>query len=202
MSPHFAQRLLGAFCYVLFVLPYVRRVVGRPGKERRIYVCNHVSLLDALVLGGVFWSRGRLPILVLGDRETWAKSGMRRLMGTTAGHMIDRGRSVRVLINDLKAYASRSVAFNLVVFPEGTRGDGVTVGECQPGIYYVAKAAGIPIVPVRLDGMQNVSSKRGRFKLFRGLRKVTVTFGEEFEVGGRGREEFLTLVRERIRQID
>ena len=198
MSPHFAQRILGIVFYPLLVLPYVRRIVGRPHRKRCLYVCNHTSLLDTIIIGAVLWSRRGLPILVLGDRGTWHKSGIRRFLSKRVGHLIDRGRPVRALIGDLKEFARRSDRFNLVVFPEGTRGDGETVGECQPGIFYVAKEAGIPIVPIRIDGMQHVSTKHGRFRLLRGLRKVTVTFGEEFDVGGRGREEFLSLVRERI----
>ncbi len=198
MSPHLAQRILGLFCYVLFVLPYVRRIAGRPSKERRLYVCNHVSLLDTIALGGVFWSRRRLPILVLGDRQTWTGGGFRRFLSAKVGHLIERGRPVKALITDLKEYARQVKDFNLIVFPEGTRGDGSEVGECQPGIYYVAKAAGVPVVPIRIDDMAEVSSKHAGFRLFGGLRKAAVTFGEPFEVGGRGREEFLALVRERL----
>ena len=59
----------------------------------------------------------------------------------------------------------------------------------------------MPIVPIRIDDMVKVSSKHSRFRLFRGLKQATVTFGEPFEVGGRGREEFLALVRERLARL-
>jgi 1-acyl-sn-glycerol-3-phosphate acyltransferase len=198
VSPHLAQRFLGFFCYVLFVLPYVRRIRGRPSLEHRLYVCNHVSLLDTIALGGVFWSRRRLPILVLGDRGTWRKSRLRRFLSAKVGHLIERGRPVKTLIEELRAYARRRDRFNLIVFPEGTRGDGVRLGDILPGVYYVAKEAGVPVVPVRIEGMQRVSSKGGRFRVFRGLRRVTITFGQELEVGGRGREDFLREVRQRL----
>ena len=58
------QQVLGLFCYLFFVVPYTRRILGLAGssRERRLYVCNHVSLLDTILLGGILWSRRRLPI--------------------------------------------------------------------------------------------------------------------------------------------
>ena len=195
------QLILGLFAYLLVVLPYVRGVSGRFPKGRRIYVCNHVSLLDTLVLGGIFWSRGRAPILVLGDRATWRRNPWLRFLSSRVGFLIDRDGSPRAMLRGLQEYAGKVDRFQLVVFPEGTRGDGRDVGECQPGIYTIAKACGAAIVPIYLDGMAAVTSKRSRFRPLRGLRRITVRIGEEFELGDASRAEFLTAVRERLRQL-
>jgi len=196
-----AQLLLGLCAYLMVVLPYVRGVCGRFPKGRRLYVCNHVSLLDTLVLGGVLWSRRRVPILVLGDKATWHASLLLRLLSSRVGFLIDREGPPREMLRGLKEYAGRIERFHLVVFPEGTRGDGGDVAECQPGLYTIAKACGVPIVPIYLDGMAKVSTKHSRFRPLRGLRRVTVRIGEEFELGDASRDEFLTAVRERLRQL-
>jgi len=176
-----AQRVLGLICYGFFVLPYVRRILGLPGlaREHRIFVCNHVSLLDTILLGGIFWSRRRLPILVLGDAQVWQGTALRGMLSSKVGFLIERGKPDRDLIRRLRAFGASHEAFNLIVFPEGTRGDGVHVAECQPGIYSIAQAAQIPIVPVFISGMQRVSSKSVSFNPISGLRAITVEFGPE-----------------------
>lgn len=179
----FVQRLLGFCCYVFFVLPYARRVTGleRITRERRLFVSNHVSLLDTILLGGLFWSRGRLPILVLGDSGVWKGSGLRAMLSSKVGFLIERGKSDRDLIRQLKTFGRSHAAFNLIVFPEGTRGDGRRVAECQPGIYTIARAANVPIVPIHISGMQKVSSKHTPFHPVSGLRSITVEFGDEID---------------------
>ena len=65
------------------------------------------------------------------------------------------------------------------------------MATCQPGIYFIAQEARLPLVPVFFENMQFVSTKTGRFHPFGGLRKVEVHFGAPISP-----EEFLTLSRE------
>jgi 1-acyl-sn-glycerol-3-phosphate acyltransferase len=191
-----AQLFLGFLSYFLFVLPYARRIRGlaRVSRAHRIFVCNHVSLLDTILLGGIFWSRGRLPILVLGDSHVWMGSGLKRLLSSRVGFLIERRKTDRSLVEQLEIYGASSANFNLIMFPEGTRGDGLTVGMCQSGIYTVAQAARVPIVPIYISGMQKVSTKTSPFRALRGLRQVEVEFGEEIAP-----EEYLAMEREAFR---
>ena len=50
--------------------------------------------------------------------------------------------------------------------------------QVQPGIYYIAQEARLPMVPVFIGNMQLISTKTGRFHPLRGLRKVEVHFGD------------------------
>ena len=195
-----AQRALGVVCFG-FNLLYVREVRGVVPRGRCLFVCNHTSLLDTIVLGGLFWPRGRLPLLVLGDRGTWRRSSVRRFLASRVGFLIERGPFNRERIRELRAFGRSHASFHLLVFPEGTRGDGVTVQECQPGLHYVAKEARVPIVPVFIEGMARVSSKHGPLRLVRGLRAVTVHIGEELSpetYANLSRPAFTQWVRERI----
>ncbi len=203
----FAQQVLGIGCYLVFVFPYVREIAGLaelPRGQRFIFASNHVSLLDTLVLGGILWSRQRLPLLVLGDQAVWHANWLRRLLSAKLGFLIARDRHTKTRLSELANFGRSGETFDLLVFPEGTRGDGRTVGACQPGIYYVSRAAGLPLVPVFLENMQRVSSKRGTFHPLRGLRQVKVRFGPPIppeELAALDRTELVALVRERMQAL-
>ena len=125
------QALLGLVTYVVFALPYLRCAPGlarlRPG-QRYLFVVNHVSLLDTILLGALCWRSGCYPILVLGDREVWHASWIRRLLSSRIGFLLQRGRLNPGRLRELQTFGRAAARFNLVVFPEGTRGDGVKVG--------------------------------------------------------------------------
>lgn len=201
-SARIVQEILGFFLTLLFYLPYVRRVRGKLPRGRRLYVANHVSLLDTLLLGGLFYTRRRVPILVLGDRPTWSKTWMHRMLAAKVGFLIDRGVPDKNLVHLLRDYGSKVEEANLIVFPEGTRGNGEALGEIQQGIVIIARAARVPVVPVFLENVASLSSKHGRFRPLRGLRSVTIHVGEEFTPNTRSRREFCSEIKARLEALD
>jgi long-chain acyl-CoA synthetase len=56
-------------------------------------------------------------------------------------------RYVGELLND---------GFSVLLFPEGRRNPGETLGRFQPGVGMMAARLGVPVVPVRLDGLDRV----------------------------------------------
>lgn len=200
----FIQALLGIGAFFALALPFLRRVHGlkwlRPG-QRYLFVANHTSLLDTILLGAVCWRSGNYPILTLGDKNVWNASWIKRLLSCRIGFLLERGKLNPNRIRELQLFGRQGKSFNLVVFPEGTRGDGVNVAECQPGIYFIAQAACVPIVPVFIENMHLVSTKHGRFHPIAGFRKVEVHFGEPIppeKYLAMPREEFLEFVRQKI----
>ena len=198
------QFFQGLALQLTMVLPYVRRIEGveklRRG-QNYLFVVNHVSLLDTLILGGIAWRTGLYPIMVLGDWKIWGASWLRRWLSGATAYLVERGKLNPGRVRDLQAYGRAGSQFQLIVFPEGTRGDGTTVLECQPGIYYIAQAAQLPIVPVFIANMQNVSTKQGRFHPIAGLRQVEVHYGEPIQPEtylGMQRPDFLDFIRRRI----
>ena len=114
---------------------------------------------------------------------------------------LERGKTNLNRIEELQTFGRAGNEFHLIVFPEGTRGDGVNVAPCQPGIYFIAQEARIPIVPVFIANMQLISTKTGRFHPFRGLHKVEVQFGKPIppeDYLTQPREEFIEFVRQKI----
>jgi 1-acyl-sn-glycerol-3-phosphate acyltransferase len=200
----FTQGLLGIGAYLTLALPYLRQANGldrlRPDK-RYLFVANHVSLLDTILLGALAWRSGCYPMLVLGDRKVWHASWLKRALSGPIGFLLERGKLNPGRIRELQAFARASKEFNLVVFPEGTRGDGCNVGTCQAGLFYIAQEAQVPIVPVNIQNMQFVSTKCGRFHALGGLRKVEVHYGEPIAPAAwmhMERENFLEFIRQRI----
>lgn len=200
----FIQTLLGIGATIAMALPFLRRVHGlkrlQPG-QRYLFVSNHVSLLDTILLGAVCWRSGNYPILTLGDKNVWNASWVKRLLSRRIGFLVERGKFNPNCVRELQFFGRQSNILNLVVFPEGTRGDGVNVAECQAGIYYIAQEARVPIVPVFIENMQLVSTKHGGFHPVAGFRKVEVHVGEPIlpeKFLALPREEFLEFVRQKI----
>jgi 1-acyl-sn-glycerol-3-phosphate acyltransferase len=198
------QALMGFSAWLFLALPHGRRTTGLEklaNNRRYLFVSNHVSLLDTILLGAILWRSGNYPILVLGDKNVWNTSWIKSALSRPIGFLLERGKLNPNRINELQKYAQLGRQFNLVVFPEGTRGNGVEVAECQPGIYYVAQEARATIVPIFIENMQLVSTKKGKFHPIGGLRKIETHFGEPIlpEVYlAMEREEFTEFVRRKI----
>ena len=200
----FTQFVLGIILQFVLVLPYLRRTHGREWlrrEARQLLVINHISLLDTLLIATVCWRARCYPILVLGDKNIWHASWLRKFLSRRTAFLLERGKLHPNRIRELEAFGHAGSEFQLIVFPEGTRGDGVNVAVCQPGIYFIAQAARIPIVPVFIENMQLLSTKTGRFHPLRGLRKVEVHFGEPIAPDTylpMPREEFVEFLRQKI----
>jgi len=188
-------------------VPYLKELRGLERLSRKqhyLFVSNHVSLLDTILLGGIFWSRRFVPILVLGDAGVWRETWIRRFLSARLGFLIDRNRTTKGRLEELESFGRSREGFHLVVFPEGTRGNGVKVRRCQSGISYVARAAQAPLVPIFIENMQHVSSKRVPFSPIRGLRKIRVHFGEPMaaeDLAIIDQEELPEIVRQRIQAL-
>jgi 1-acyl-sn-glycerol-3-phosphate acyltransferase len=198
------QFLLGLGLQFFLALPFLRRTHGLNGlrpDQKHLLVVNHVSLLDTLILSTICWRHRCYPILVLGDKKVWHASWLRKFLSNRTAFLLDRGKLNPNRISELEEFGRAGREFQLIVFPEGTRGDGVTVATCQPGIYYIAQAARLPLVPVFIENMQLVSTKTGKFQPLQGWRKVEVHFGAAIppeKYLSLPREEFVEFVRHRI----
>jgi 1-acyl-sn-glycerol-3-phosphate acyltransferase len=195
----FIQALLGFGATLFLALPYLRRTHGlnrlRPS-QKYLFVANHVSLLDTILLGGLCWRSGCYPILTLGDKNVWHASWLKKILSRKIGFLVERGKLNPNRIEELQTFGRCGKEFHLLVFPEGTRGDGVNVTAPQPGIYFIAQEARLPIVPVFIENMQLVSTKNGKFHPIGGLRKIEVHFGEPILP-----EKYLTLPREEFLEL-
>jgi 1-acyl-sn-glycerol-3-phosphate acyltransferase len=89
---------------------------------------------------------------------------------------------------------------SLILFPEGTRGDGGEVAEFKAGLYQLCRErAGLEAVPVYLENMHRVLPK-GEFLPLPAASRVT--FGQPLHLeSGEPRSHFLLRAREALREL-
>jgi 1-acyl-sn-glycerol-3-phosphate acyltransferase len=121
-----------------------------------VYACNHQSLLDVLVLGGVLphdfkWAakRSLMKIPFLG----WHLQ--------LAGHVpVDRRAGSRAAAEVVRRFEEvLKQGKPLLVFPEGTRSEDGIVRPFKNGGFYAAQRTLVPVVPVALEGTHRLMRK-------------------------------------------
>lgn len=131
------------------------RVINRynlpkPG-EPVIYVANHASYLDIFAVSFLgrslkFVSKSeifRLPIV------GWAMS-MTGNIGVKRMNRRGQMEAYRRMVEALRRGVS------LVVYPEGTRSESGNMREFQSGAFRAAKAAGVRVVPITINGTREI----------------------------------------------
>jgi 1-acyl-sn-glycerol-3-phosphate acyltransferase len=150
-----------------------------------IYCSNHQSILDILVLGSV------LP----GDFKWAAKRSLLNIpfLGwhlKLAGHVpVDRQAGTRSAAQVIARFEQVLKGGKpLLVFPEGTRSEDGIIRSFKNGGFYAAVRAGVPVVPVALEGTHRLM-KKGALDTGDGrMRKVLVRVGAPLSPKREGRE--------------
>lgn len=150
-----------------------------------VYCANHQSLLDILVLGAV------LP----GDFKWAAKRSLLKIpfLGwhlQLAGHVpVDRQAGSRTAAQVIGRFEEVLKGGKpLLVFPEGTRSEDGIVRPFKNGGFYAAIRAGVPVVPVALEGTHQLM-KKGAIDSGDGtMRRVRIRVGKPLYAKTEGRE--------------
>jgi 1-acyl-sn-glycerol-3-phosphate acyltransferase len=163
--------------------------------RQRIFFANHSSHLDFILIWSSLPRSVRERTRPVAGRDYWERSRFRRyyvqkvfnavlidrvlLDSDTVGGAFDRrGReAVEQMVQGLGA------EYSLILFPEGTRGSGESIGQFRSGLYYLSRERpDVELVPVRIQGAHKVLPK-GR-KVPR-PQESDLTFGESmrFEEG-------------------
>jgi 1-acyl-sn-glycerol-3-phosphate acyltransferase len=135
------------------------RVTGRerlPWRGPAVVVANHASLVDILVLYGLYrpfkWvSKAeifRVPVI------GWNM----RLNGYVALHRGDRD-SVRDMMERCRRHLAQGSP--VLLFPEGTRSPSGELQAFKDGAFLLAAEAGCPVVPVAVAGTHETLPKHG-----------------------------------------
>lgn len=173
----------------------VRRVGFHPDERQRIYFANHASHLDFVVIWSALPPRLRALTRPVAAKDYWDK-GFRRFLAHDIFNavLIERDRvagsrnPIEVLLDGLGDRHS------LIIFPEGTRGDGVTIAPFKSGLYRLGKARpDVELIPVYIDNLNRVLPK-GEFAPVPML--AAVSFGSPICIGDdETREGFLERAR-------
>jgi long-chain acyl-CoA synthetase len=168
------------------------------GKERLrgmsgpvLFVANHVTYFDhALILSALPGrSRRHLAIGMEGERLRWWRRPPVDAPLFSRARWLVQYFLVTVIFNTFSlpkssgfrrsfAYAGESVerGYNVLVFPEGTRTEHGRMNPFKGGVGILASELGVPVVPVRIDGLAELKMSGRRGLAFPGT--VTVRFGE------------------------
>ncbi|MDP4178334.1 MAG: lysophospholipid acyltransferase family protein [Bacillota bacterium] len=118
-------------------------------KSPVIFICNHLSNTDALVLEKVL--RDLDPIFVAGvklAKNATTNFGIYIIKTTPIKPNTADKEGIEKIIKILRSNG------NVLMFPEGTRSRTVSMNEGQKGILLIAKMAKVPIVPIGLWGTE------------------------------------------------
>ncbi|HEX5707949.1 MAG TPA: AMP-binding protein [Pyrinomonadaceae bacterium] len=202
--PRWAQRppftwlrvaLLYAVILPITALLCWARVSGREHVERLrgpvLFISNHITFVDhALILSALPGSlRRRFAIAQEGERLRWWRRAPEGTHALRRLQWLAQYVLVVLFFNTFSlpqksgfrrsfAYAGEAVdrGFNLLVFPEGTRTEDGALKPFMGGTGVLATKLGVPVVPVRIEGLFELK-QRGR-KFFAPPGSVRVTFGE------------------------
>jgi len=188
---------LAATIYLLFLLPdallrfvlwcvtnsiYKIRLVGRdniPAKGGALFVCNHLSFADALLL----IAATDRPIRFLMFKDIYESRWIKPFAKILGAIPVSSGQRPRELLHSLQAASDAIRAGEVVcIFAEGqiTR-----IGQLLPfqrGFERIMKDLDAPIIPVALDGVLGSPTSFQRGKMVRRFPEhlphpVTVNFG-------------------------
>jgi 1-acyl-sn-glycerol-3-phosphate acyltransferase len=129
---------------------------------------NHLSFLDPPLTAVAL----RRALRFMAKDSLFKVPGFGWLIRSVGAFPVHKGsadtEAIRKAIELLKA------GHAVLVFPEGTRGDGSRLGPISPGIAILAKRSGAPVLPVRLIGTERSLPrgakwpKRTRFRVLVG----------------------------------
>lgn len=167
---HLAWILVKAIARVICLACFRVRVFGQrhvPEREGVLIVSNHQSFLDpALVIVGLERTTSFMA------RESlfgyFGLGTLIRLLNAFPVKIEEGGiGAVREAVNRLKA------GHCVIVFAEGTRSWDGTMGALRPGVTLIARRAGVPVVPVVVEGASEAWPRGG----FARPHSVSVAYG-------------------------
>jgi long-chain acyl-CoA synthetase len=160
-------------------------------KGPALFISNHITYFDpALIVSALPGRyRRRLAIGMEGERLRWWRRPPQDASPFNRLRWLAQYFLTVLIFNTFSlpkasgfrrsfAYAGESVdrGYSVLVFPEGTRTEHGRMNPFRGGIGILASELGLPVVPVRIDGLAElkVSGRRG----FAKPGSVTVRFGE------------------------
>ena len=113
----------------------------RPDKAR-IYYGNHTSHLDFMVIWTALSAASRRRTRPVAGGDYWEKGPVRKFIARHAimALLVDREDPEKRKLAVPRMVAALDAGDSLILFPEGTRGDGASIGEFKGGLHAVAAA--------------------------------------------------------------
>jgi 1-acyl-sn-glycerol-3-phosphate acyltransferase len=164
------RRRLAAWLMVLVARAITKKSVrfAEPigDARQRIFFANHSSHLDFILIWSSLPRHVRERTRPVAGRDYWERSRFRRYY---VERVFDAVLIDRALLADRNGDAREAVEhmvdglgaeYSLILFPEGTRGSGESIGQFRSGLYYLSRERpDVELVPVRINGAHKVLPK-------------------------------------------
>jgi 1-acyl-sn-glycerol-3-phosphate acyltransferase len=158
-----------------------------------VYVANHLSLLDILVLFRLF-----TDFKWVSKAEIFKIPGIGWNMRLNNYIPLQRGNRDSVVVMMQQCKQALTQGSSLMMFPEGTRSATGELKAFKTGAFELAVDAQVPVLPIAIEGTNNALPKHGF--VLRGRHHITVTVLEPFDPGA-SVEAATELARDRIADV-
>ena len=178
-------------------------IVGRerlPLRGPAILVANHASHVDTLLLLTIYPSKALDRVRPAAAADYFLKGRLMSWFSRRILNIVPVARDRVAAGEDVLAPARAALAAGdiLLVFPEGTRGDGEELSKLKNGVARLAQAfPDAPTIPLWLQGAGRVLPKGAVVPV---PMNCTVLVGEPVRWGG-DRMEFMTALREGLEKL-
>ncbi|WP_439639359.1 MFS transporter [Nevskia sp.] len=152
LVPEFLMRFLA---WMLIRVLYRIRVSGLeqhiPEEGAAIVVCNHVSYVDALIVGGSV----RRPLRFVMDHRIFRIPGLNFLFRTARAIPIAPAKEDPAMLEAAYAEIDRALKNGEIIglFPEGALTRDGEIQPFKPGIEKILAATPVPVIPLALRGL-------------------------------------------------
>jgi 1-acyl-sn-glycerol-3-phosphate acyltransferase len=147
----------------------VTRTGGKPEPRQTVFFANHTSHLDFVVLWSALPREIRAHTRPVAAQDYW-NTGMRRKLAVDVfnavlvprhGHGSDPGADAAHARETIDRIADEmGDDYSLIIFPEGTRGDGETVAPFKSGLYHLClHKPGLQLVPAYIENLNRILPK-------------------------------------------
>lgn len=150
----------------------VRGLENVPATGAVLMVVNHLSFFD---VPAFFVASPRFGVTVMTTK--WRRNSVTRALAHEVGCIwVERGEADRAALKAMLQVLKAGLL--LVIAPEGTRSPTHALQRAKPGVAYVATRAGAPILPVVVQGVEEIKHTFERWR----RTKVIVTYGPVFHL--------------------
>jgi 1-acyl-sn-glycerol-3-phosphate acyltransferase len=164
------RRRLAAWFMVLVARAITRKSVRFLERiddaRQRIFFANHSSHLDFILIWSSLPRHVRERTRPVAGRDYWERSRFRRYYVQRVFDAVLIDRALLAARNGSAREAVEQMVeglgseYSLILFPEGTRGSGESIGQFRSGLYYLSRERpDVELVPVRINGAHNVLPK-------------------------------------------
>ena len=151
-----------------------------------IYICNHLSNSDGLIM-----------VKLLKNKNATFVTGVKLFQNNTTDLIMNIASTIPIKPNSADKGAITEIVStikkggSIFIFPEGTRSRTRSMQEAKKGIVLMVKLAGVPIVPISLQGSDVFMPINDDDMAAETFKKadIYINIGEPFELPKKEKEE-------------